>query len=260
MPIIDKTYFFDGTECSFVFGSQQNKKLPTCLTKNFALFLKQNAFLWRAGQNSCGEKAKFMGKRIEDSPDIQNVKLLVMNDWLSREQPQTPYCSNGFTTGASYHALCYFEYNHLFFACDLNLNSFDDPYLQIFVSENQSDLWRMLNGIYACKDLYLLNIEQSWTEIFNTIQKTKEFDQLLSIEAIFSEEIPTKTTYSTNTFFRKPTQPHQVQILDNKPSSYTIIFEILKNISWAILGLLLPFIFYYHNPLLANNSNHHRKC
>ena len=182
MPIIEKSYLFNDVQCSYIFISKNRDTLPACLSEDLVLFLKKNALLQKAGQNACGEKAAFLGKNLITEFRIQNIKLLVMDNWLSCKQPATPYCSNGFTTGANYHALCYFEFNKYFFACDLNTNSKDSPYLQIFSSERQGDVFNLLNAVYACKDIYLLDIHQEWWNMYK-IEKTKEFNSLLSLES-----------------------------------------------------------------------------
>lgn len=207
----EKVFFNEKNKgiCSFVFLSPNIEALPLCLSEELVFFLQSAAKLEQARANNCGYKSKFHLKKLQENNkyNFKNFKNLILDDWLQISKPDTPYSSIGMTTGASYHALSYFEYENLFFSCDLNryfvckfvelsLSSFlgdskeqrvCEPYsyFQVFVSDSQKNLFNLINAVYACKNAYLFNnLEHpgSWKQKGEVPLLHEEFNHVLNIE------------------------------------------------------------------------------
>ncbi|MCD6039473.1 MAG: hypothetical protein K0S27_873 [Gammaproteobacteria bacterium] len=206
MFVSEKIFFNEKNKgiCSFVFLSTPLQALPLCLSEEFIFFLQEAANLEWAGVNKCGEKSKFHLKKLQrnNKYNFKNFKHLILDDWLQRSKPDTPYSSIGMTTGFSYHALSYFEYENLFFSCDLNkyfklpLSSFPSSsnkyhvdetfsYFQVFVGDSQENLFKLINAVYACKHALLFNqLEHPgcWEEEGGKPLLHHEFNHLLNVE------------------------------------------------------------------------------
>ena len=191
MPLVDQKYTFKGVVCSVVYlGTFQY--LPSCMDIDFIKTLTDNAKLREARQNTCGAKAEYLASNIEKKGLAQNPGKLIMDDWLSSSQPSTPYVSCGFTTGANYHALTYFEKDGLFCAVDLNTcpDEHMTPFLQVFIGEDQVNLLKLLNAVYANKNIHLLDVKADWFDIYkaNDDSKLIEFEKIHSLKTLSQTE------------------------------------------------------------------------
>jgi hypothetical protein len=188
MPIIDADYSFDDAHCKIIFAGFKSDTFPLFMDRDWVELIKKNSKLQEANSNTCGEKARFLASNISRNQLADNPCTLIMSDWLSSHQPNTPFKSIGITTGASYHALAYFEKNGLYFACDLNTYSESrKPYLQIFASENQETLFKLLNGVYAVKTIHIGPKELYWMSIAaEKNYQAAKFSEITQLEDIFN--------------------------------------------------------------------------
>ncbi|WP_028388491.1 hypothetical protein [Legionella fairfieldensis] len=200
MPVSSKDCLLDNVKCSIIFAGQS--PIPEFLDLKLIKVIKDNSNIKVAGDEFCGIKAEFLANNLQEKKWANNIKKLLMFNWLAIEQPDTPYRVYGLTTGATHHVLTYFEKEELFFACDLNQcpDNQDMPYLQIFVSTSDTGLYKLLNGIYAVKTLFLLPVDGCWVKILDEYKDTKvaEFSSVAKLDELTFSRNEEKNNVSTS--------------------------------------------------------------
>ena len=154
------TFSLKASICEFIYYGQPDK-FPNIANEKFAKTLEENSDLNSASLAICANKSNTLCQNLTKLYPEHTFKILVMSGWFYQEQPDSPFKNGGSTTGCNFHALAFFQFSNLLLACDLNTISKDNskPYLQVFMAHNETDLHKLLNSFYACKQIYMTEVD-----------------------------------------------------------------------------------------------------
>ena len=154
------TFSLKASICEFIYYGTPHT-FPSIANKTFAETLEENSDLKNASLAICANKSNTLCQNLKKLYPEHTFNILIMAEWFSQEQPDSPFKNGGSTTGCNFHALAFIQFSNLFLACDLNTVSKDNskPYLQVFMAHNESDLHKLLNSFYACKQIYMTKVD-----------------------------------------------------------------------------------------------------